>query len=139
MIVIGMANHYHTSSHSKYLLQCHLVFSTKYRKKILDGALKNDLKQILYDIANEKDIIIVAMERDLDHIHLMVDYPPTKSVFEMVSSFKSIATHRIYKLHRAFLKGHYWKENTLFSDGYFTCSIGEASPETIRKYILTQG
>ena len=136
---MSMANHYHTSSHSKYLLQCHLVFSTKYRKKILDGALKDDLKQILYDIANEKDIIIVAMESDLDHIHLMVDYPPTKSVFEMVSSFKSIATHRIYKLHRTFLKGHYWKENTLFSDGYFTCSIGEASPETIRKYILTQG
>ena len=48
-----MATNYNTTSHSKYLLQCHLVFSTKYRKKILTGALSDDLKQIMYDIANE--------------------------------------------------------------------------------------
>ena len=51
-----MATNYNTTSHSKYLLQCHLVFSTKYRKKILTGALSDDLKQIMYDIANKKDI-----------------------------------------------------------------------------------
>ena len=121
------------------MLQCHLVFSTKYRKKILTGTLSDDLKQIMYDIANEKDIIIVAMDTDIGHIHLMIDYPPKKSVLEIVGNFKSISTFRMYKRHRAFLKGHYWKENTLFSDGYFACSIGEASPETIKKYIQTQG
>lgn len=134
-----MKNNYHSNNHSKYLLQCHLVFSTKYRKKILTGTLSDDLKQIMYDIANEKDIIIVAMDTDIGHIHLMIDYPPKKSVLEIVGNFKSISTFRMYKRHRAFLKGHYWKENTLFSDGYFACSIGEASPETIKKYIQTQG
>lgn len=130
---------YHHGSHSKYLLQCHLVFATKYRKRILSGQLDDDLKQIMLDISNEKGITIVAMETDLDHIHLMVDYSPTKSVLEMVNNFKSISTFRIYKKHRAFLKGHFWKENTLFSDGYFVCSVGEASPEAIKKYIETQG
>ena len=105
----------------------------------MTGTLKDDLKQIMYDIATEQDITIKAMDTDYDHIHLMVDYPPKKSVLEMVGNFKSISTFRIYKLHRAFLKTHYWKENTLFSDGYFACSIGEASPETIKKYIETQG
>ena len=37
-----MATNYNTTSHSKYLLQCHLVFSTKYRKKILTGVLSED-------------------------------------------------------------------------------------------------
>ena len=134
-----MATNYNTSSHSKYLLQCHLVFSTKYRKKILVGELSDDLKQIMYDIANEKDIIIKAMETDGDHIHIMIDYPPTKSILEIVNNFKSMATNRIYKKHKVLLKGYYWKENTIFSDGYFACSIGEASPETIKKYINTQG
>jgi putative transposase len=106
MIFMSMPNNYHSSSHSKYLLQCHLVFSTKYRKRILNGTLSDDLKQIMYDIANEKDIIIKAMETDEDHIHLMVDYSPKKSVLEMVNNFKSISTFRIYKKHRAFLKGH---------------------------------
>ena len=130
---------YHHGSHSKYLLQCHLVFATKYRKQILSGQLSDDLKQIMYDISGEQGITIVAMETDLDHIHLMIDYSPTKSVLEMVNNFKSISTNRIYKKHRVLLKTYYWKENTIFSDGYFVCSVGEASPEAIKKYIETQG
>jgi len=116
-----------------------LVFSTKYRKKLLSGVIKDDIKQIIYDISNEKEMIIKAIETDIDHIHIMVDAPPKKSVLEIVNNFKSISTNRIYKLHRTFLKGQFWKENTFWSDGYFACSIGEASPETIKKYIETQG
>jgi putative transposase len=69
----------------------------------------------------------------------MIDYPPTKSILEIVNNFKSIGTNRIYKIHKVLLKSHYWNENTLFSDGYFCCSIGNASPETIKNYIETQG
>ncbi len=130
---------YHHGSHCKYSLQYHLVFSVKYRKKLLFGEIKDDIKQIMYDIANEKDMEIKAIETDIDHIHIMVDASPTKSVFEIVSSFKSISTYRIYKIHKTFLKKHFWKENTFWSDGYFACSVGEASPETIKKYIETQG
>lgn len=32
-----------------------------------------------------------------------------------------------------------WKEKTFWTDGYFVCSIGEANPETLRKYIQNQG
>ena len=38
-----------------------------------------------------------------------------------------------------FLTKHFWKEHTFWSDGYFVCSIGEANPDTIRKYIESQG
>ncbi|MGB5505596.1 MAG: transposase, partial [Sulfurovum sp.] len=38
-----------------------------------------------------------------------------------------------------FLKQHFWKENTFWTDGYFVCSIGEASPDTIQNYIKNQG
>jgi len=37
------------------------------------------------------------------------------------------------------LKQHFWKENTFWTDGYFVCSIGEASPETMQRYIQNQG
>lgn len=132
-------SNYHITSHSKHLLQCHLVFSIKYRKKILIGDLDDDLKQIMFDIANDRNIIIKAMQTDVDHIHLMIDYPPTKSVLEIVNNFKSISTNRIYKKYKTFLKSHFWKENVLWSDGYFGCSVGESSPETIKKYIDNQG
>ena len=43
------------------------------------------------------------------------------------------------ELHQDFLQRHFWKEKTFWTDGYFVCSVGEASPETIRKYIQNQG
>jgi putative transposase len=42
-------------------------------------------------------------------------------------------------MHQGFLLNQFWNEKTFWSDGYFACSIGEASPETIRQYILNQG
>lgn len=48
-------------------------------------------------------------------------------------------TYHLWQNYRPFLKQHFWKENTFWTDGYFVCSVGEASPETIRKYIQNQG
>ncbi|MCK9415414.1 transposase [Candidatus Dojkabacteria bacterium] len=52
--------------------------------------------------------------------------------------FKS--TYHIWSsVHRNYLHTQFWKEKTFWSDGYFVCSIGEANPNTIKQYILTQG
>ena len=129
---------YHSQNHSKYLLRVHLVFACKYRKKLLKGALNESMKKILKDIENMSDFDIVVMETDADHIHLMLDYPPTLSVLQMVNRLKSVSTVRIWKEHEEILCFHFWKR-TFWSDGYFACSTGDASTETIKKYIEQQG
>ena len=130
---------YHKKSHCKYLIKIHLVFVTKYRKNIINGNFRDDLLQILYDISLEKDFTIDIMESDGDNLHILVDIPPQKSVQQVVHQLKQLSTYRVYRLHRTYLKNHYWKENTLFSDGYFACSTGDTSSETIRIYIEQQG
>jgi REP element-mobilizing transposase RayT len=45
---------------------------------------------------------------------------------------------KIWEKYSNYLQKHFWKEKTFWSDGYFVCSIGEASPETIRNYIANQ-
>lgn len=52
---------YVSQNHSKHLLMCHLIFSCKYRKKLLIK-YGEEIKQILYDIAEEKDLNIIEME-----------------------------------------------------------------------------
>lgn len=89
---------YVSENHSKYLLMVHLIFVVKYRRNLLIK-FGDEIKQIFYDIAKEKDILIVEMEVD--------------------------------KL--------FWKEKTFWSDGYFSCSIGNVSKEIIEKYIQNQG
>ena len=97
------------------------------------------MKQIIFDISKQKGFLIDVMESDIDHIHILVDTPPRLSAFDVAHQLKQISTHRIYLKHKPFLKSHFWKENTFWSDGYFVCSTGDASTETIRKYIEEQG
>ena len=61
----------------------------------------------------------------------------SESVPEPDSIFKS--TRQIWLLHSTSLRKEYWYKDMFWSDGYFVCSIGEASPDTIREYILNQG
>ena len=131
---------YVSRNHSKYLLMCHLIFVCKYRKKLLVRYDK-EIKKLFYDIAEEKDLNIIEMEVDKDHIHILVQYSPTKSILEIVRCFKQMSTYRIWRQNnnQIYLKKHFWKENTFWSDGYFACSIGNVSKEIIENYIQEQG
>jgi len=64
---------------------------------------------------------------------------PCLSVSSIVRKFKQESTKQIWSLYSDVLSQEFWLEQTFWSDGYFVCSIGEASPETIREYILNQG
>lgn len=131
---------YTTKNHSKYLIMVHLIFVCKYRKKLL-VKYGNEIKQILNDIAKEKDFEIIEMEVDKDHIHLLLKYPPTKSILDVVRLFKQISTYRLWRQNNnnIYLRKHFWSENTFWSDGYFACSVGNISKDIIQKYIKTQG
>lgn len=134
-----MKTKYHHSSHSKYLIKLHIVIAVKYRKKLLVDSLDEDMKQLLFEISQEKGFTIDTMQSDIDHIHILVDIPPTLSAFQIVHQLKQLSTFRIWKKYAVELKKHFWKERTFWSDGYFVCSTGDASTETIRKYIEEQG
>ncbi len=131
---------YISRNHSKYLLMSHLIFVCKYRKKLLIR-YGEEIKLLLYQIAKEKDISIIEMEVDEDHVHLLIQYPPTKSILEIVRLFKQVSTFRIWRQNnnQIHLRNHFWNEKTFWSDGYFACSIGNISKETVTKYIQEQG
>jgi putative transposase len=93
------------------------------------------------EIAARYGIDIVQMEVDKDHIHLLIDSKPTMSLLEIVRLLKQISTYRLWRMGsvKRYLGKCFWKEHTFWSDGYFACSIGNASPDTIQRYILNQG
>lgn len=102
---------YRTLNNSKFLLLFHTIFVCKYR----------------------------TIETDVDHLHLLINSVPKLSPLSIVRRLKSISTHRLWINNSQFLRKHFWKEDTFWSDGYFVSSIGNASEETIRKYIESQG
>ena len=127
---------YDRSSHSKYLILYHIIFVTKYRHKILNLL---DIKTIFKDIEKYSNFEIFEMEVDVDHIHFLIKSKPKYSLLSIIRRLKQLSTYRVWKYYNNILKNYYWKENTLWSDGYFVCTIGNVSKETIQKYIQSQG
>jgi putative transposase len=97
------------------------------------------MKTILENITNNSDFNIEVMESDINHIHFLIRYIPRLSVSSIVRKLKQESTKQIWSLYSDVLSQEFWLEKTFWSDGYFACSIGEASPDTIREYILNQG
>lgn len=132
-------SNYISTNRSKHYLKCHLIFVCKYRKKLLTGQLNDDIKHIFQSIANGSDFEIEVMETDIDHIHFLIRYIPRWSIAQIVRRLKQKSTLAIWQLHSVPLRKQFWYKDMFWSDGYFVCSIGEASPDTIRQYILSQG
>ena len=133
-------NNYTSVNRHKYYLKVHLVFVCKYRKQLLvNNNIDLMVKEIFKGIESKSDFTIDIMETDKDHIHLLVSYPPKISITSIVRKLKQESTILLWKDFPVFLSKHFWNEHTFWSDGYFACSIGEANPETIRRYIENQG
>ena len=101
--------------------------------------LDSTVKTCFSDLAKQSKFDIDIMESDKDHIHLLISYSPEISITSIVRRLKQKSTHELWTHYSGFLTKHFWKEHTFWSDGYFVCSIGEANPETIRRYIENQG
>ncbi len=132
-------NAYQSNGRHKWYLKCHLIFVCKYRKRLLEDRMQDNNKEIFSAIELRSDFSIGIMEDDKDHIHPLVSYPPNISVTSITRRLKQESTRELWIRYPEWLRRHFWKEHTFWSDGYFVCSIGEASPETVRKYIENQG
>ena len=124
----------------KYLFQYHIIFVCKYRKKLLmSKQISDDIKQFSYEICQKHKVIIRYMQTDKDHIHYMIETEPTMSISKIVNLMKSYTTYHIWKRYPDYLRKHFWKEHTFWTDGYVVFSVGNVSEEMLRKYIENQG
>ena len=130
---------YHRKNRRKYSLKVHIVLVTKYRRKLLDTNLSQNVKAIVQKVAAKNNFSIITMQTDKDHIHLLVDYDTTQTVAGIVKCIKQESTYYLWQKYAVLLSQHYWKKRIFWSDGYFACSVGETSSSTIQHYIESQG
>lgn len=116
-----------------------MIFVCKYRKQLINDNVRDFILSTFKQIEEKSDFEIEIMETDKDHIHLLINHPPTVSVSSIARRLKQISTIELWKQFPNILSKQFWKEHTFWSDGYFVCSIGESNQDTIRKYIENQG
>ena len=130
-LIMQKSDRYHCHGRRKYCLKVHIVLVTKYRKPLLSGNISSGVKTIFSDIAEKNGWTILAMETDVDHIHVLLEYDTTERICDIVKELKQKST---YYLWNQFADVLYWKKKIFWSDGYFACSIGEVSESTIHHY-----
>ena len=129
-----------TRNHFKARLRYHMIFSTKYRRKCLDQ-IRDDVFDAFRYCESKSHFTILNMNLDKDHIHLLIEIPPTYSVGQTVSRLKEMTTNYLYREQDAWLRKFFFnkKHRYLWTHGYFVSSVGAVSEKTVWDYINNQG
>lgn len=86
-------------SHTRWKCQYHIVFIPKYRKKILYGRLRTDVREIISTLCKYKDVEIIAGAVCVDHVHLSVAIPPKLSISKFMGYLTGKSPLMIYDRH----------------------------------------
>ena len=122
-------------SHTRWDCKYHIVFSPKYRRKVIYGKLKKDIGQILRELCEHKEVEIVEANACVDHIHMLVRIPPKMSVSYFMGYLKGKSTLMIFERH-ANLKYKYGRRQ-LWCKGYYVSTVG-LNKEKVSNYIREQ-
>lgn len=135
-----MGNTYKTNSHSRYLLQFHVILVCKYRKKLLAAdSISSDIKHLSEEICRRHAVTIRYMEIDRDHIHYLLETHPDINLSDFVRTLKSYTAYHIWEKYGAYLSHCFWKGHAFWNDGYFIASVGNVSEKILKNYIENQG
>ena len=122
--------------HSVTKLAVHLVFVTKYRRKIFDGYLIERLKESFLSACAKLECDLIEFDGEEDHVHLLIEYPPKHSISVLVNNLKSVSSRHI-RQHNAHLITKS-KSGLLWSRSYFAASAGGVTIEKLREYVASQ-
>lgn len=112
-----------------------ILFTPKYRRKIIYNQLKTDIRDILKQLCSYKGVEIIEGHLMPDHIHMLVSIPPKMSVSSFMGYLKGKSALMIFDRHAnlkyKFGNRHFW------SEGYYVSTVG-LNEATIKKYIQDQ-
>ena len=120
-----------------FALHVHLVFVTKYRRRVFTKSLLSDLREIFESVCTDFEALLIEFDGEKDHVHLLINYPPKVSVSKLVNSLKGVSSRMIRKKNYPSITKYLWG-NALWSPSYFAGSCGGAPISTIRQYIEQQ-
>lgn len=125
------------SSHSVFSLQYRLILVIKDRRKALfDEAIRERLKNIVWDLAKQLDIEIIAREPAEGHLHILFKAKPTTNLVEVVTTFKGVTSRTIRREYPQ-LKELLWGDS-FWSNSYFIASAGQVSLDVLMAYVENQ-
>lgn len=130
-----MANKANSLSHTKWLCKYHIVFTPKYRRRIIYNQKREALGEILTMLCKYKNVEVIEGHLMPDHVHMLVSIPPKLSVSQFMGYLKGKSSLEMFdkfsNLKYKFGNRRFW------SEGYYVSTVG-LNDATVKKYIQEQ-
>ncbi|MBW4641196.1 MAG: IS200/IS605 family transposase [Gloeocapsa sp. UFS-A4-WI-NPMV-4B04] len=122
---------------SIYALTVHVVFVTKYRRKVISAAMMLRLREIFEETCDKWECQLVEFNGEADHVHLLINFSPQVQLSKLIANLKTVSSRLLRKDFKVELERVYSKP-VLWTGSYFVASCGGVTIETLRKYVEGQ-
>ena len=130
-----MANQINSLSHTNWMCKYHIVFTPKYRRKIIYNQYRESLREIIKLLCKYKGVEILEGHLMPDHVHLVLSIPPKLSVSAFMGYLKGKSALMMFERHTN-LK-YKFGNRKFWTEGYYVSTVG-LNEATVRKYVREQ-
>ena len=130
-----MAKKANSLAHTKWVCKYHIVFTPKYRRKVIYAQYRKDLQEYIKRLCKYKSVEIIAGAVCIDHVHLSVAIPPKISISDFMGYLKGKSTLMVYDRHPELQSK--W-DKAFWARGYYVETIGNITDAAVQKYINEQ-
>ena len=128
---------YHRHPHAVSMLHAHLVFATKYRRRVLSKPVFDILRRQMRASAQKLGASITAIESDGDHVHVLITYPPRLALSRLVQHLKGASSRAVRQKRLPDVIKRLWGKH-FWSASYCVISCGGAPLDVVKTYVETQ-
>jgi putative transposase len=128
-----MIMQYDKGKHCVFYHRYHVVWSTKYRFKVLRGDIQRRVHEIIRRVCSENDVDIISGVVSTDHVHIFVSIPPKLSMSDFMQKVKGRSSFLIQREFPA-LKKRYWGQR-FWGRGYFSTTNGAITEDVVLQYL----
>ena len=127
---------YRKTSHTTYDCKYHIVWITKYRKKVLGGLVGERVRELIREICKKNNVEILKGHVSKDHVHLFVSVPPHLAISKLLQYLKGKSSYKLMQENKHISK-QFWGRH-IWARGYFVATSGNITDEVIMEYINNQ-
>ena len=131
-----MGSKYKKLSHVVYKCDYHIVWTPKYRYRVLFGEVKSLVENDIRMLCEGKGVEVIELNVQIDHVHVVVSIPPKVSVSLLMGTLKGKLAIKLFKSYPHLKQKPYWG-NHFWSRGYFVTTVG-VDEEIVRRYVKHQ-
>jgi putative transposase len=124
-------------SHSVFSVRLHFVFVTRYRRKVINAAMLQRMREMFMQVCKTMDCELLEFSGETDHVHLLVDFHPKQSISAVAGCLKASVSRMVRKEFADDIKKFYGKP-VFWAGSYYVASSGGAPIERLKEYIKSQ-